>query len=89
EWIDIRWELNNAPWLSEEMRRIDLNLSLITYFFDRKRKDKVLDNFLMAITAKILSILARLHWRHKKFRFCPEFRLIEKLATYKVNSETK
>lgn len=88
EWADIRWEFEKASWVSPEMRKIDLNLTLLTYFIDRKILDKTEDNFLLKMITKTLMYLARLHWKYREFQFCPEFTLLNRLVNYRINKET-
>lgn len=89
EWADIRWEMENASWLSPKMRRLDLNLTLLTYFIDSKVLDKVKDKILLKILTNILIILAKFHWKFRKFQFCPEFNILNKLINYRIKRELK
>lgn len=88
-WADIRWEFHNAPWVSREVRKIAHNLTLLTYFIDTKILDRIQGNNLLALPVRFLMFLARLRWRHKKFWLCPEFRLVNRLANYRISRETK
>lgn len=87
EWADVRWEFGNASWVNQQMRKIDLNLTLLTYFIDRKGLDKTGNNLLLMIITKILMIFAKFHWKYKLFRFCPEFRLLYRLVNNKINTD--
>lgn len=79
DWVNIRWEAEKAPWISPKMRKIDLNLTLLTYFIDRKGLDKAEGNILLKIAIRVLMILAKFHWKYRKFQFCPEFTLLNRL----------
>jgi len=87
EWADVRWEFGNASWVNHLMRKVDLNLTLLTYFIDRKGLDKTGNNLLLMTITKILMIFAKFHWKYKLFRFCPEFRLLHRLVNNKINAE--
>lgn len=87
EWADVRWEFESASWISPRMRKIDFNLTLLTYFIDRKGLDKTEDNLMLKTITTILIILAKFHWRHKQFIFCPEFRLLGRLVNHKIVRE--
>jgi radical SAM superfamily enzyme YgiQ (UPF0313 family) len=87
EWADVRWEFENASWVDHRMKKVDLNLTLLTYFIDRKGLDKIGNNLLLMTITKILMFFAKFHWKYKLFRFCPEFRLLHRLINNKINAE--
>lgn len=89
EWADIRWEFEKASWVLPKMRKIDLNLTLLTYFIDRKVLDKTEANFLLKIPIKILMCLARFRWKYRKFQSCLEFNLLNRLINNKIIEDTK
>ena len=46
------------------------------------------DNIFLSIVDKTLKIFAKFHLKHRRFEFCPEFRLVNKLINYKNRRET-
>ena len=80
EEANIRWESEDAFSISQKMRKIDLNLNLLTYFIGRKWLDKVEGNILLTIVMKILMAIAKFRWKHRKFQFCPEFIFLNRLT---------
>lgn len=89
EWANIRWEFKNAAWLSPKMQKIYSNLTLLTYFIDRKILDKTGSNFLLKILIKSLMFFAGFHWKYRKFQFCPEFNLLNNVVNYRINKKTE
>lgn len=87
EWANIRWETENASWLSPKVRKLVLNLTLLTYFIDKKVLDKVKENVLLKMLTNILIILAKFHWKLKKFQFCPEFNILNRLVNRRIKRE--
>lgn len=89
EWGNVRWESECASWIPSGMRKLDLNLTLLTYFIDSKVINKGKDKALLKMVTKILMVFAKFHWKYRKFRFCPEFRMLNKLVNYKIERELK
>ncbi|MFH1801147.1 MAG: hypothetical protein ABH891_09950 [Candidatus Omnitrophota bacterium] len=89
EWAHVRWEREQASWIPPETRKVCLNWTLLTYFIDGKTLDKVQSNILLRMLAGILIVLAPLHWKYRKFNFCPEFTLLNRLVNYKIMREIK
>lgn len=89
EWAGIRWEFEKAPWILPKMRKIDLNLTLLTYFIDRKMLDKTGANFPLKAIVRILMYIAGFRWKNRKFRSCLEFNLLNRLVNNKIIGDTK
>ncbi|MFH2144548.1 MAG: radical SAM protein [Candidatus Omnitrophota bacterium] len=89
EWSNIRWEYEQVPWIPAHMRKTVFNLTLLTYFIDRKGLDKTKNNLLLRIITKVYMAFAKIHWKHKQFKFCPEFRLLNRLVNYKMSREIR
>lgn len=85
DWGDFRFESIKVPWISPKMRRIYSNICMITYFVDDKFSDKIKNNPVLKALAGIFSMFARWHWKHRKFTFCPEFKIIKWWADSKVH----
>jgi radical SAM superfamily enzyme YgiQ (UPF0313 family) len=85
EWANIRWETDNASWISSKMKKICFNLSLLTYFIDEKVLYRVkYRSLLLQIVTRFLMKLAKLHWKYRQFYFCPEFNILNKLVNIKI-----
>lgn len=89
DWYNFRWECVKVPWISPKMRIVYSNICLITYFNDEKFSNKLKNNLLLKYFANIFGFFAKVRWKHRSFRFCPEFRLLNWLTNYRVIRKIK
>ncbi|MFH1094413.1 MAG: radical SAM protein [Candidatus Omnitrophota bacterium] len=88
-WYDFRLEAINVPWINKKMKNTYLNLCLITYFIDDKFADRTKDKPVLKIFKKIMMWFSHYRWKTRKFKFCPEYRLLDWLMNYKIRKKTK
>lgn len=87
EWGRVSWESENTPWVSPALRKIYLNIALITYFIDPKVVVKVEGRPLLKGFFKIMMKIAKFRLRHRRFRFCPEFVIPKRLIEWRISKE--
>ncbi|MCK5492324.1 MAG: B12-binding domain-containing radical SAM protein [Candidatus Omnitrophica bacterium] len=88
-WANIRWEFDDIAWISPKMRSLYINLTYITYFIDHKVLVRTNKNIFLKIFTKMMIILAKFHWKHRKLKFCPEFKLLNKIINIKIAKDTR
>jgi radical SAM superfamily enzyme YgiQ (UPF0313 family) len=84
EWGNLYWEKTNMPWMSRQLKRKLSNISVISYFIDHKVADRLQGRKLFLAGVWMYGKLAKWRWKHRFFRFCPEFQLLKRLNEWAI-----